>query len=251
MTARTREPTLTSRELNRATLARQLLLEPAELDVVTATERIGGLQAQEPASPYIGLWNAACRLRRGQPRRAFAARTVVKGTLMRATLHAVWAADYLDLWPAIRPMVQATRRQDRANHPIQPPSRAWTARAEAFTTEPRRFGELRDHLGALDGVAPDEVIWWIRRAVAFVHAPDTVPWSFGRRPRLVHADAWLGRTAGRTDGTAHRAPGPALPRGFRPGDRRRHRAVVGSGRRSGPARHRRRRSGRRPAPLRG
>ena len=40
---------LTTRRLNRATLARQLLLEPANLDVVTATERIGGLQAQEPA----------------------------------------------------------------------------------------------------------------------------------------------------------------------------------------------------------
>ena len=56
MTARTAYPPLTRRQLNRATLARQLLLDRADLDVLTAMERIGGLQAQEPASPYIGLW---------------------------------------------------------------------------------------------------------------------------------------------------------------------------------------------------
>ena len=130
MTAGTGERTLTSRELNRATLARQLLLERADLDVVTATERIGGLQAQEPASPYIGLWNrVVARFDAADLDAAFAARTVVKGTLMRATLHAVSATDYLDLWPAVRPMVQATRRQDRANPPDPAALRALSARA--------------------------------------------------------------------------------------------------------------------------
>ena len=47
---------LSQRRLNRATLARQLLLEPSRASVVKAVERIGGLQAQEPASPFIGLW---------------------------------------------------------------------------------------------------------------------------------------------------------------------------------------------------
>ena len=114
MTARTLHPLLTTRQLNRATLARQLLLERADLDVVPAMERIGGLQAQEPASPYIGLWTRLTRFAASDLDRAFAERSVVKGTLMRATLHAVSASDYLDLWPAVRPMVQAIRRQDRA-----------------------------------------------------------------------------------------------------------------------------------------
>ena len=99
-------------------------------------------------------------------------------------------------------MVQATRRQDRANAPDPAALRAWTARARAFTTEPRHFSALRDHLGEQDGMTPDELIWWIRRAVAFVHAPDTVPWSFGRRPRVVHADAWLGADRWTEEGTA-------------------------------------------------
>ncbi|HEX7222695.1 MAG TPA: crosslink repair DNA glycosylase YcaQ family protein, partial [Candidatus Limnocylindrales bacterium] len=49
--------TVTARQLNRATLARQLLLERAGLDVPTAVRRIVAIQAQEPASPYLALWN--------------------------------------------------------------------------------------------------------------------------------------------------------------------------------------------------
>ena len=48
---------LTARALNRATLARQLLLAREPLDVVEAVRRIVALQAQQPASPYIALWN--------------------------------------------------------------------------------------------------------------------------------------------------------------------------------------------------
>jgi hypothetical protein len=192
VTARHAHPVLTPRRLNRATLARQLLLERAELDVVTATERIGGLQAQEPASPYIGLWTRLAGFDSAQLDRAIAERAVVKGTLMRSTLHLVSAADYLHLWPALVPMLEGVRRQDR----VQPPSArrlaALTAQAEAFTAEPRALGELRDHLGESDGLAPDEVVWWIRRRIPFAHAPSEVPWSFGRRPRLAHALTWLG-----------------------------------------------------------
>ena len=192
MSARAVHSRLTSRQLNRATLARQLLLERSDLDVVDAVERIGGLQAQEPASPHIGLWTRLAGFQPADLDRALAERSVVKGTLMRSTLHVVSAADYLRVWPAVVPLMEGIRRQDR----VQPPSpqrlAALQARAAAFTAEPRGVGELRDHLGASDGLAPDEVLWWIRRRVAFAHAPSDVAWSFGRRPRLAHALAWLG-----------------------------------------------------------
>ena len=45
------------RALNRATLARQLLLERAELPVLDAVAHVGGLQAQEPQEPFVGLWS--------------------------------------------------------------------------------------------------------------------------------------------------------------------------------------------------
>ena len=192
MTARSAHPVLTGRQLNRATLARQLLLERADLDVVTATERIGGLQAQEPASPYIGLWTRLAGFEPADLDRAINTRAVVKGTLMRATLHIVSAADYLHLWPAVVPLLEGIRRQDRLLAPSPRRLKALTARAEAFTAEPRWLGELRDHVGASDGMSADEVVWWLRRRVAFAHAPSDVPWSFGRRPRLAYALTWLG-----------------------------------------------------------
>jgi hypothetical protein len=192
VTARTVHQRLTGRQLNRATLARQLLLERAKLDVRAATERIGGLQAQEPASPHIGLWTRLAGFEPAELDLALAQRSVVKGTLMRSTLHVVSAADYVHLWPAVVPRLGSSRRQDRLTPPNANRLTALRARAEAFTAEPRGLGELRDHLGDADGMAPDEVLWWIRRTVAFTHAPSDVAWSFGRRPRLAHALTWLG-----------------------------------------------------------
>jgi hypothetical protein len=44
------------RSLNRATLARQLLLGRRELPVIAAVERLAGLNAQDPEPPYLTLW---------------------------------------------------------------------------------------------------------------------------------------------------------------------------------------------------
>ena len=87
--------TLTLRELNRATLARQLLLRRHRLSVTKALERTAGLQAQWPPSPYLGLWSRVDGFHPDDLVRAVARRRVVKATLMRTTLHLVSAADYL------------------------------------------------------------------------------------------------------------------------------------------------------------
>ena len=87
--------TLTLRELNRATLARQLLLRRQRVSVTQALGRVAGLQAQWPPSPYLGLWSRVEGFTAGQLTRAIARPTVVKATLMRTTLHLVTATDYL------------------------------------------------------------------------------------------------------------------------------------------------------------
>jgi hypothetical protein len=58
----------------------------------------------------------------------------------------------------------------------------------------------------------DEVVWWLRRSVPFVHAPADVPWSFGRRPSLVHVDAWLGSRPGEGDAEADAGEAAAIER---------------------------------------
>jgi uncharacterized protein YcaQ len=82
------------RELNRWTLARQLLLERADLDPVAAIERLAGLQAQWPRSPYVALWSRLRDFRAEDLESALLEGRVVKSNLMRVTLHIVSAADF-------------------------------------------------------------------------------------------------------------------------------------------------------------
>jgi len=86
---------LTTRALNRATLARQLLLDRADLPVLDAVAHLGGLQAQEPQEPFVGLWS---RLRAFDPavlEDLLVRRSVVRTHLMRRTVHLLTADDAL------------------------------------------------------------------------------------------------------------------------------------------------------------
>jgi uncharacterized protein YcaQ len=83
------ERTLSERELNRALLARQLLLERRRSPLPKALDRIGGIQAQYAPSMYIGLWSRLEGFERDSLTRALERRTVVQGTLLRSTIHLV------------------------------------------------------------------------------------------------------------------------------------------------------------------
>jgi hypothetical protein len=98
------ERVLTLKELNRATLARQLLLERRRLGVLPAIERLAGLQAQWPPSPYIGLWSRLAGFKRTALERAVRAGEVIKPTVMRGTLHLITARDYAVFWWALSDM---------------------------------------------------------------------------------------------------------------------------------------------------
>jgi hypothetical protein len=97
---------LTQRELNRALLARQLLLERSRAPLVRALQRIGGLQAQYAPSSYIGLWSRLDGFRFESLTRALEHDRAVQGTLLRGTIHVVSRADY---WP----FAEAIRRDRR------------------------------------------------------------------------------------------------------------------------------------------
>lgn len=94
MPAKTDLPTLTLRELNRALLARQLLLKRTKVDVVRAIEDLACLQGQWAPSPYVALWTRLAGFERDHLTRPIDRGEVVKTTIMRATLHLVSAREY-------------------------------------------------------------------------------------------------------------------------------------------------------------
>ncbi|QYX79772.1 winged helix DNA-binding domain-containing protein [Streptomyces akebiae] len=185
---------LTARALNRATLARQLLLTRAELDVPTAIRRIVALQAQHPASPYIALWN---RLSPFDPTTLDAALTdhrLVRATLMRITVHTVHADDYTPFREAMEPTLRGSRLGD----PRYRASGLTAADADAFLPPlldhadrtVRTAAELRtwleDHLG--DTATPDTGAHrMLRHYAPLWHAPTGGPWSFDTRQCYVAA----------------------------------------------------------------
>ena len=88
------ERVLTTRELNRALLARQLLLERSKLPLTRALEQVAGLQTQYAPSAYIRLWSCLERFELADLTRALERKRAVQATLMRSTIHVVSARDY-------------------------------------------------------------------------------------------------------------------------------------------------------------
>jgi hypothetical protein len=100
------ERVLTTRQLNRALLARQLLLKRSSLSVPRVLEQIGGIQAQYAPSSYVRLWTNLRRFAMGDLDRHLEKRSVVQGTLMRSTIHLVSARDYWAFAEGIGPSRQ-------------------------------------------------------------------------------------------------------------------------------------------------
>jgi hypothetical protein len=139
--------TLTQRELNRALLARQLLLERGRMPLPKALERIGGIQAQYAPSMYIGLWSRLEGFRREGLTRALERRSVVQATLMRGTIHLVSAADY---WPFEVGVREA--RRDSWLRGYRGRVTAEAVRAAARELERRLDGGPRSRAELLDGL---------------------------------------------------------------------------------------------------
>jgi hypothetical protein len=175
--------TLTERDLNRALLARQLLLERVRLPIPRALERMGGLQAQYAPAMYVGLWTRIDGFERDALTRALQRRSVIQGTLMRATIHLVSKRDY---WPFVVAIRDPRRRWWERVNPHRPPDmRAAAKRLRGFLAEgPRRRKEIEEFLGReralgvgayLDLVrVPPSGTWEQRRADLFACATDWV-----------------------------------------------------------------------------
>jgi hypothetical protein len=176
--------TLTERELNRALLARQLLLERSDLAIDRAVEQVGGLQAQYAPSAYVGLWTRLAGFQRDDLTRALEDRSVIQATLIRTTIHIVSRREYWLYTEGIR-----RSRQD------------WAARVQALPAD-RRLASLGDRLRDALRDGPKTVKELDELATGFigtlglwvdlVRVPPSGTWERRRADRLGLAEDWIG-----------------------------------------------------------
>lgn len=184
------ELTLTGRELNRATLARQMLLRRQPLAIEDAVSRVLALQAQHPASPYLALWNRLTDFDPANLDAAFAERRVLKSKLIRMTLHAIHPDDHPAAWAAMQPSLRSRFGDRRFT------SAGWSiAEADALVPELLAFAEQPHPATEIEAWLKERVgdaakgLWWVYRyMVPLLHAPTGGPWSFGHRTSFVAAD---------------------------------------------------------------
>jgi hypothetical protein len=185
------ERVLTQRELNRALLARQLLLERQKLSIPRAVERLGGLQTQDSRSGYIGLWSRLEGFEREALTRALERRSVVQGTVMRITIHTVSARDYWLFTEGIRGPRREAWSNSHARRASMKKMPAVSRRvAFALADGPRRRRDVAEELG-VDAPTWNGVGMW----VDLLRAPPSGTWERPRADLYVTADGWLERKA--------------------------------------------------------
>jgi hypothetical protein len=197
----TADRVLTLRELNRATLARQMLLERQTITVLDAVGRLAGLQAQLPSPPYVGLWTRLEDFRREDLTRLVEERHIVRATLMRATLHLMTAEDYLLLRPALQPALTRSMRSIAGKRldGLDVDRLVGAARAY-FEEEPRSFAELRTLLSELEPERDQSVLAYAARTrLPLVQVPSGGVWGYSGKAPFTTAGEWFGRSPSGSD----------------------------------------------------
>jgi hypothetical protein len=190
------ERVLTLRELNRATLSRQMLLARADVPVSAAIERLVGLQAQLAVAPYVGLWTRLASFGRDGLTRLIEGHEVVKATLMRATLHLCTAEDYPLLRTTLQPVMtyaaEAIAKQ-RSTGDLDVPALVAMAR-EYIAEKPRTFEEISAMLAErMPGRDIGALRYTVRTHLPMVQVPISGGWSYPGKPAFALAESWLGR----------------------------------------------------------
>jgi hypothetical protein len=174
-------PTLTLRALNRAMLARQMLLARQRAPVVTAIERLAALQAQWAPSPYIALWSRLLSFDREHLWNAIEKARVIRARLMRGTLHLVAARDFYAFAVATQDLQRGAWNRLQIGQGVDPKVVARVA--TAYAKRPRSKVEVLAHLGERVGTLGKDFDWLIWRFVSahadLVSAPPGGRWDYG------------------------------------------------------------------------
>jgi hypothetical protein len=195
-----RAQVLDQRSLNRALLARQILLERRPATAAATIERLVGMQAQAPNLPYIGLWARLEGFHHEELSRLVETRAAVRMSLMRNTIHLVTARDAVRLKPLFIPLGErgymraspwGRNMRDVDFEPIH------RAANEIMAEKPLTVAELAKLLAQRfpdhDGAA---MAYGVRYMAALVFTPPRGIWGANGPVSLTTMEAWLGRSAG-------------------------------------------------------
>lgn len=190
-------------ELNRALLARQLLLGRERVGIVKAIDRLAGLQAQVPRAPFISLWSRLDGFRRADLIRLIEERKVIRATMMRGTIHLMSRKDFIALRNLIQPVltqVALTAPELRKTKDLE----TWLDYGRRILEEtPMTFEAFREVLKerapALDAAAVSRAV---QHYLPLIRVPDGSPWSFKANAAFFPAEQWLKEPLGAQSTTA-------------------------------------------------
>ncbi|HEY4202833.1 MAG TPA: winged helix DNA-binding domain-containing protein [Devosiaceae bacterium] len=199
MAGKTTAPLLDNRALNRATLARQMLLKRQEMSVEKALEHLIGLQGQTHNAPYVGLWSRLEHFTIADLEKLLNARDAVRATLQRGTLHVTTARDYLAMRPLLQPLMKRIfagnfgkqLRQVEVDEIRDAGRRLLGHTAMSASAIGKALGERWPDE---DSTALGMVM---RHLEPLLHVPPAGLWGATKAPKLMMAKAWLGREPGK------------------------------------------------------
>lgn len=185
---------LSNRQLNRTTLARQLLLDRASISVIDATRQLVAWQSQIPNPPYIGLWTRLENFQRDDLTQLMQDRKIVRTAWLRSTLHLMTADDHQNfrdiLFPALIRAYKAFNGKRTIGIDMERLLEIATPFLEA---EPRATGELRTLLEeAMPEYDGNTMAYAIRTYLPLVQVPPSGTWGTGSRATYTTAQQFLG-----------------------------------------------------------
>jgi Winged helix DNA-binding domain len=186
--------------LNRALLARQMLLRPIRIPASDAIERLVGMQAQAPNLPYVGLWARLEAFQHEELSQLVRSKRAVRTTLMRNTIHLVTTRDALRLKPLFQPLHE---RGFFRGSPWGRNLKSMNAEAllaagrEIMGERPRTIAELARLLAQrFPNQDALSLAYGVRYLLPMVFATPRGIWQAGGPVSLTTVEAWLGRSTG-------------------------------------------------------